>query len=316
MDFIFMLTHKDRTVPNCLEVLAEIADLGLKHVGFKDVGVDIGDAQAACRRDHGNPGRPPMSKWSAPHRKRSGVRSQRPPNWASTGCSAGRTSPLHKHNLTARGIGYYPFPGRPEGHPTRLGGTPDRDRERLRQCGPLRLSRRRSPCLSRHRRGSVAAHPGRATGSRRKGLSHRRRKHRFDRAYSCRCRCRSGCLHHRLGDLRGELRAGGQGHQGPVRGGSQVARPVTWTCSANCSPAACAIRRPVRVLSVPVKRVVIESSLAGSEAELGCRSRSAAALCGHHRSEYIRGAGTARRGSARHARKGHSDPTGRPATSR
>ena len=26
-------------------------------------------------------------------------------------------------NLSARGIGYYPFPGRPEGHPTKLGGS-------------------------------------------------------------------------------------------------------------------------------------------------------------------------------------------------
>src|SRR5207342_441585 len=28
-------------------------------------------------------------------------------------------------NLKALKVGYYPFPGRPEGHPTRLGGTPE-----------------------------------------------------------------------------------------------------------------------------------------------------------------------------------------------
>ena len=38
MDFIFMLTQHDRTVPDCLAVFDEIADLGLSHVGFKDVG--------------------------------------------------------------------------------------------------------------------------------------------------------------------------------------------------------------------------------------------------------------------------------------
>ena len=39
MDFIFMLTHNDLTVENCLEIFDEIADLGIAHVGFKDIGV-------------------------------------------------------------------------------------------------------------------------------------------------------------------------------------------------------------------------------------------------------------------------------------
>ena len=39
MDFIFMLTRGDKTIEDCLEVFSEIAPLGLKHVGFKDVGV-------------------------------------------------------------------------------------------------------------------------------------------------------------------------------------------------------------------------------------------------------------------------------------
>ena len=39
MDFIFMLTRDDRTVPDCLDLLDEVADLGLRHIGFKDIGV-------------------------------------------------------------------------------------------------------------------------------------------------------------------------------------------------------------------------------------------------------------------------------------
>src|SRR6185437_12684233 len=39
MDFIFMLTQNDLTVENCLDVFDEIADLGVAHVGFKDIGV-------------------------------------------------------------------------------------------------------------------------------------------------------------------------------------------------------------------------------------------------------------------------------------
>ena len=38
INFIFMLTHSDATVPNALEVLEELRGSGLKYVGFKDVG--------------------------------------------------------------------------------------------------------------------------------------------------------------------------------------------------------------------------------------------------------------------------------------
>ena len=41
MDFIFMLTRDDQTVDDCLELVDEIAPLGLRHIGFKDVGVDF-----------------------------------------------------------------------------------------------------------------------------------------------------------------------------------------------------------------------------------------------------------------------------------
>jgi hypothetical protein len=34
-----MLTVGDRTVPGCLKIAEEIAPLGLRHVGFKDIGV-------------------------------------------------------------------------------------------------------------------------------------------------------------------------------------------------------------------------------------------------------------------------------------
>ena len=46
MDFIFMLTRQDQTVVDALEVFAEIRPLGLRHVGFKDVGVDKGTLHA------------------------------------------------------------------------------------------------------------------------------------------------------------------------------------------------------------------------------------------------------------------------------
>src|SRR5688572_1343435 len=39
MDFVFMLTRADQTVPDCLDVLDDIRSVGLTHLGFKDVGV-------------------------------------------------------------------------------------------------------------------------------------------------------------------------------------------------------------------------------------------------------------------------------------
>jgi hypothetical protein len=39
MDFIFMLTRNDRTVEDCLDLVTLIEPVGLKHVGFKDIGV-------------------------------------------------------------------------------------------------------------------------------------------------------------------------------------------------------------------------------------------------------------------------------------
>ena len=38
IEFIFMLTHHDRTVPHAEQVLADVAGTGLRLVGCKDVG--------------------------------------------------------------------------------------------------------------------------------------------------------------------------------------------------------------------------------------------------------------------------------------
>jgi len=38
LEFVFMLTHNDRTVPDALDVLDRVATTGLRHIGFKDVG--------------------------------------------------------------------------------------------------------------------------------------------------------------------------------------------------------------------------------------------------------------------------------------
>jgi hypothetical protein len=40
MDFVFMLTRNDATVANALDLVETVRPLGLKHIGFKDVGAD------------------------------------------------------------------------------------------------------------------------------------------------------------------------------------------------------------------------------------------------------------------------------------
>lgn len=122
MDFIFMLTRADRTVPDCLEVLDYILPVGLGHIGFKDVGVS-----------------PEILKEMTRRIREAGAISYM--EVVSTGTEA-----CHESARVASEIGvdrllggtdvatmlaildgshvtYYPFPGRPHDHPTLLGGS-------------------------------------------------------------------------------------------------------------------------------------------------------------------------------------------------
>ena len=41
--FIFMLTNNDRTIPDALERLPAVIAAGVRHIGFKDIGLPYGD---------------------------------------------------------------------------------------------------------------------------------------------------------------------------------------------------------------------------------------------------------------------------------
>ncbi len=121
MDFIFMLTRQDQTVEDCLEVFEALRPLGLKHMGFKDVGV----------------GHPTLERL---HRaiKESGATSymevvSTTPDAALNSARAARRLGVDRlmggtdvtgtmDILAGTSTAYFPFPGRPTGHPTRLGG--------------------------------------------------------------------------------------------------------------------------------------------------------------------------------------------------
>lgn len=124
MDFIFMLTRHDQTVEDCLDVLDAIAGLGLRHVGFKDVGVDartLGVLSERIRRTGATSYLEVVSTSPAAALRSARVAVDIGVERLLGGTEVERTLEI----LAGRPVAYHPFPGRPEGHPTRLGGTPE-----------------------------------------------------------------------------------------------------------------------------------------------------------------------------------------------
>lgn len=123
MDFIFMLTHGDRTVDTPLDVLEQIRPLGLRHIGFKDVGIPstvFGELVEGIRRSGALSymevvsTEPDACLRSARLARDLGV------DRLLGGTQVDEILSILEGSRTA----YFPFPGRPMGHPTRLGGTP------------------------------------------------------------------------------------------------------------------------------------------------------------------------------------------------
>ena len=122
IDFIFMLTRQDRTILDCLEVFDDVEELGLGHVGFKDVGVDAGTLRRLndAIRSAGATSYMEVVSTSA----EACLRSARTAVDLGVDRLLGGTEVAEVLEiLDGSGIDYLPFPGRPIGHPTALGGT-------------------------------------------------------------------------------------------------------------------------------------------------------------------------------------------------
>jgi hypothetical protein len=52
IEFVFMLTHHDRTVDDPARVYEQVRGRGLRYVGFKDIGATVADLRAVCDRAH------------------------------------------------------------------------------------------------------------------------------------------------------------------------------------------------------------------------------------------------------------------------
>lgn len=123
MDFIFMLTRGDKTVEDCLVVLDQILPLGLKHIGFKDVGVDFPVLMTLTERIRRGGATSYMEVVS--ESPEACLRSAEAAKTLGVDRLLGGTDVAAvKEIIAGTHTSYYPFPGFPVGHPTRLGGQP------------------------------------------------------------------------------------------------------------------------------------------------------------------------------------------------
>lgn len=125
MDFIFMLTREDQTIEDCLEVYESIRGVPLTHLGFKDVGVSPDTLRKLHDRIKQD-GRTSYMEVVSTSRE-SCLRSAEVGAKLGVDCLMGGTLVADVLAiLKGTKSGYYPFPGVPQGHPTKLGGTVER----------------------------------------------------------------------------------------------------------------------------------------------------------------------------------------------
>jgi hypothetical protein len=123
MDFIFMLTRNDQTVEDCLDVMAEIAPLGLGHIGFKDVGAPPATLRGlveAIKAAHAISYMEVVSTSREATLQSARVAAEIGVERLLGGVDVAAILPI----VRGAGIAYLPFPGFPEGQPTRLRGSP------------------------------------------------------------------------------------------------------------------------------------------------------------------------------------------------
>jgi len=124
LGFIFMATHRDRTTPDARELVDEALSLGVRNIGFKDIGLPAAELKELAKAIRSGGARvffelvsldPESEIKSARAAADFGV------DWLLGGVSASEVAPIAK----AAGIAYAPFPGSVRGHPSVLEGSID-----------------------------------------------------------------------------------------------------------------------------------------------------------------------------------------------
>ena len=117
-----MLTRSDQTVPDALEVLAEIESLPLTHLGFKDVGVEPATLRELVARIRARGATSYMEVVSTtPEAALNSAKVARDigVDRLLGGTQVDEVLAILKGSRTT----YHPFPGKPFSHPTKLAGT-------------------------------------------------------------------------------------------------------------------------------------------------------------------------------------------------
>jgi len=121
VDFIFMLTRSDETIVDCLGTWNSIEDVGLRHAGFKDVGVEVPTLMELNRRMQISGVTTYLEVVSTS--PEACLQSARVAVEIGVDRLMGGQQVVETIQLLAgTSIEYLPFPGEPNGHPTRLGG--------------------------------------------------------------------------------------------------------------------------------------------------------------------------------------------------
>lgn len=121
-DFIFMLTRQDRTVANALDLLPEVLAAGVRHIGFKDVGLPLSGLQQLADAIRAAGAVSYLEVVSLD--EASETASARAAVALGVDVLMGGTRPeVVLPLLRGTPIRYYPFPGAVTGHPSVLGGS-------------------------------------------------------------------------------------------------------------------------------------------------------------------------------------------------
>lgn len=120
-DFILMLTSNDRTIPDAAARLDEALASGVRHIGFKDVGLPFDDLRGLAQRIRAAGGRSYLEVVSLD--EASELASAKAAIALEVDCLLGGTRAEAVSKITRdHPVRYYPFPGHITGHPSVLEG--------------------------------------------------------------------------------------------------------------------------------------------------------------------------------------------------
>lgn len=121
-DFVLMLTSGDRTIPDARARLEQALEGGARHIGFKDVGLPLGELRGLADAIRATGGRSYLEVVSLDAEAE--IASARAAVALDVDCLLGGTrADLVSGVIADHPIRYYPFPGRITGHPSVLEGT-------------------------------------------------------------------------------------------------------------------------------------------------------------------------------------------------